>query len=485
MTCTISRRSFVSRSAAAAGGLILSTGREPPVIAEGESSGPPFVTCRKSKKLVGVYSNPDEVQNHPEYLDALQKKLGCNLIILSAGGVNYPEEIRRLAPYPPEANTWIGIPFSEDDGAINRCAEIVHSRRMDMWIIGSGHYDRGLDDSLSPVDFNGVLLRSHTAPKYAIEAGTELCFQRPKIVRWQQKAYPWICRNYDIDALYLTHHRYNTPSIYRRLWGCACEDCRRAASRLGYDFDIMRSAMLKFDAGLRSLTKDRVRRMAELGYTFTDFIQTLSDGPDILDWLEFRAAAFTDTFGAVNRSIRSSTNGRCKFIIDTLNPTFMLLAGHDFKSFVGTASDAFYPMAWVDYHYISVVASWANFLVETVDGLDEGTALQAVYTLVGWDDIGLPAERIADLYIGATNKEHSIPEFYKGFGKHVNGLMTHEYRHGALMNVRNYPSYQTVFPHFWGREITEPLMDEIMSAGHDGYIFEISPEPFVMRPKKG
>jgi len=40
--------------------------------------------------------------------------------------------------------------------------------------------------------------------------------------------------------------------------------------------------------------------------TFTDFIQTFSDGPDILDWLEFRAAVFTDTFGAVNRSIRAS-----------------------------------------------------------------------------------------------------------------------------------------------------------------------------------
>jgi hypothetical protein len=247
----------------------------------------------------------------------------------------------------------------------------------------------------------------------------------------------------------------------------------------------MRAAMLRLDAGLRSLTADRVRRVAAQGYTLGDFLQSVDRGHDILAWLEFRAAAFTDTFGAVNRAIRDATNGRCKFIIDTLNPTFMALVGHDFKQFVGKASDAFYPMAWIDYHYMSVVASWANTLTGLVDGLDEETALAAVYRFVGWDDIDLPRKRIADLYIGATNKEHKTPDFYKRFGKYVGGLMKHEYRRGALLNGGGFPSYQTVFPHFWGREITEPLMADIMETGHDGYIFEISPEPFVMRPKKG
>ncbi|MFC1608494.1 twin-arginine translocation signal domain-containing protein, partial [Candidatus Latescibacterota bacterium] len=414
----INRRDFIKTGAATVGGLALNTGNGYSIEQR------PRFTCRKGTKLVGIYSNPNEVLNHPEYLDELQKKLGCNLIILSSGGVNYPEELRRLAPYPPEAKTWIGIPYNEDDGDINRCAEIVHSRGMDMWLSGSGHYDRGLDDSISPVDFNGELFRNHPLPKYAIEGGTGLCFQRRKVVRWQQNAYPWISGNYDIDGLYLSHHRYNTPSRYNRLWGCACDDCRRAAHRLGYDFDEMRSTMLKLRAGLESLTAVKVRHAAELGFTFTDLIQSLADGPGVLDWLEFRAAAFTDTFGAINRSIRNTTGGRCKFIIDTLNPTFMLLVGHDFKSFVGTATDAFYPMAWVDYHYVSIVASWANALVEDIDGLDEETALAAVYSLVGWNDIDLPRKRIADLHIGETGSQHKIPDFYKGFGKYVGGLMT-------------------------------------------------------------
>jgi len=170
-------------------------------------------------------------------------------------------------------------------------------------------------------------------------------------------------------------------------------------------------------------------------------------------------------------------------IVDTVNPTFSLLVGHDLKTFPGDVSDAFYPMAWVEYHYITVVASWANALVELVDGIEERTALKVVYSLIGWDDIDLPRNRIADLHIVVTRKEHNSEEFYRHFKKYIPGLMTHKYRRGALLNTHNLPSYQTVFPHYWGREITEPLMDEIMAAGHDGYIFEISAEPFVKRPK--
>ena len=74
-------------------------------------------------------------------------------------------------------------------------------------------------------------------------------------------------------------------------------------------------------------------------------------------------------------------------------------------------------------------------------------------------------------------------EFYRNFLKYLPGLMKHEYRRGKMLNVNGLPSYQTVFPFFWGREPTAPLMEEIMGQGHDGYFFEISAEPFVKKPK--
>ncbi|MFC1509463.1 hypothetical protein ACFL60_07255 [Candidatus Omnitrophota bacterium] len=481
---TISRREFIKRGSAAAGVLTAITDSGIDQAVHAQPVKPPFVTCRTGKKLVGVYCSPDHVMNHPGYLDELQGKLGCNVIIISHG-VNYPEDIRKMTPFPG-TDQWVGVGYAENDDAINKCTEILHSRGIDIWLYGTGHYDRGNDDSLSPVDVNGVIFRHQRDPKYALEAGgSALCFQKPPIVQWQVNSYPWVCKNYDIDALYLSHHRYTIPSSYPRLYGCVCSDCRKAAYRLGYDFESMRKAIIKLQKNLPELKKERVKQAARSGYTFTDFLQTIADGIDILAWFEFRAAAVTDSLGSINRAIKAETNGKCKFIVDTVNPTFSLLVGHDLKHFLGEVSDAFYPMAWVEYHYMTVVASWANALVEWAEGLDEETALRVVYQLIGWDDINLPSKRISDLHIGATRKEHKADEFYKHFTQYIPNLMTHEYRRGALLNVKNLPSYQTVFPHYWGRSITEPLMEEIMAAGHDGYIFEISPEPFVMRPKSG
>ena len=123
-----------------------------------------------------MYCSPDEVQNHPEYLDELQKTLGVNTVILHGCGVRYLPDILKLAPFPPEKKQWVGVGNAEDDSAINRSAEILHSRRMDMWLSGSGHYDLGNDDSLSPVDFEGTLLRNKPVPKYSTESGAPLCF---------------------------------------------------------------------------------------------------------------------------------------------------------------------------------------------------------------------------------------------------------------------------------------------------------------------
>ena len=225
----------------------------------------PFATCRKDKKLVGIYCSFDEIASHPEYLDALQEKVGANVIIASHG-VHYPPEILELAPFALAHNQWVGLPFAEDDTTIHQCAEILHARGMDLWLYGSGHVDHGNDDRYAPVDFDGRFLRDLPILKYSLEGGASaaLCFQKSAINRWQENAYAWICQ---------------------------------------------------------------------------------------------------------------------------------------------------------------------------------------------------------------------------GFKPYLSGFMRHEYRRAALVRNPDYPSYQTAFPHYWGREITEPLLDEIMDLGHDGYIFESSAAPFVKRPE--
>lgn len=446
------------------------------------SNGRPFATCRKGIKLVGVYCSPGEVLNHPEYLDDLQNKLGVNTVILHGSGVKYPRDILALAPFPQEKKQWVGVGYTDDDSALDRAAEILHERHIDMWLSGSGHYDLGNDDTLATVDFDGRPLRTKPVPKYATESGAPLCFQKRRVMDWQSAAYGWIAKRYDIDALYMSHHRYTIPALYTGLSGCACGDCESTAGRLGYDFEHMKSAVKAFPSMLGTMTKERIASLATGGTGFTDFLQTFRDGVRIVDWLSFRAAAVTDSFANVRRAVRSASSGRCAFVIDTVNPAFSLLVGHDLSTFAGEASDAVYSMSWVDHHYINVAASWANLLCERIRGLDESPALRAVYALVGWDDIDLPRDRIADLHIGETGKTHDPREFHRYFAPYLAGLMTHEFRRGNLMNIRSVPSYQTVFPFFWGRGPTDPIMEAVMREGHDGYFFEISPEPYVKRP---
>ena len=483
----MNRRDFIKQNAAVtAGGLSSAMAHADIDPAKTRPSDRPFATCRNDTKLVAMYCSPDEVLHHPEYIDSLQQVLGVNMINVMGQGVCYPSEILSFSPFPVERGHFIGLMHQENDDYIHKCAEILHAREIDMWLYGTGFIDPGVDDRLSAVDFNGRLFRHQSVPRYAIEGGdSALCFQKKSINRWMVTAYSWICGNYDIDALYLGHHRYTSPASYGRLYGCACADCERAAYRLGYDFDSMRSSMLSFRDGLSGLSKERVQLIADSGFTLTDFLQTIDGGSTMLEWLEFRAAAVTDSFSAVNRAIKESTGGRCRFIINTVNPTFSLFVGHDLKSFLGSVSDAYYSMGWIGYHFMANVASWANFLCETVDSLDEGTALEVVYSLIGWNDIDLPRGKIADLHIAAHGKDHRIEEFYQHFRHRVHGLLMHEINRAEMINLRNYPAYQTLYPEYWGRETTERLMDDCIEVGFNGYSFGRQPEPFVSKPKKG
>ena len=196
------------------------------------------------------------------------------------------------------------------------------------------------------------------------------------------------------------------PALYTGLSGCACADCRAAAESLGYSFERMRASVRSFTDAMGKMTRQRLSDMSSTGFGFTDFLQMASGGDGVMEWLKFRAAAVSDSFTHVNMAVRAASSGRCAFIIDTVGPTFSLLVGHDLGRFLGEASDAYYPMAWVDHHYMNVIASWANFLCERVDGLDEKTALRTIYRLVGWDELDLPRERIADLHIGTSGKTH-------------------------------------------------------------------------------
>ena len=133
------RRDFIKQSAAVAtSGLSSSAIYADTASVKTRPPGRPFATCRNDTKLVAMYCNPEEVLNHPEYLDSLQRVLGVNVINIMGQGVTYPPGILSLLPFPGERSHFIGLRHQENDDYIHKCAEILHTRNIDMWLYGTG-----------------------------------------------------------------------------------------------------------------------------------------------------------------------------------------------------------------------------------------------------------------------------------------------------------------------------------------------------------
>jgi len=427
----------------------------------------------KGKKLVGCYCSPKEILEEPKYMDALQKRLGVNVIICRAG-IAMPQWLKDMNPL--EGNGWMGaMPAKDDDDSeLVKAIDEVHRRGMDFWLYHTGHHYGQLHRPVCAETFEGVPFSELPPVKYSLcQKLITVCFNKPAVANWDVAAYTYGARNYDVDGCYVTHFRYANPSFFTNLFGCACEDCQQLAADMGYDFAAMKKASQNLRANLKKLDRGKIVLAAKTGYTFTDFLQLLADDSAVLDWLYFRAGAVGMRLRNIHDSIHIATADRACFVSDTHNPTQSLYVGHDYADLMNGASDGLLPLAWLDYQHVSAVAAWANLLVGWVDGLDEESALTAVLKFFGWDDLPIPRKRIADLHIGADPTVHSDVEFYSHFNKEGTlALWTREMERLAMMNTAGMPSFPIIKGHQWTEDLSRELMDRCMDIGHTGYFLQ-------------
>jgi hypothetical protein len=96
----------------------------------------------------------------------------------------------------------------------------------------------------------------------------------------------------------------------------------------------------------------------------------------------------------------------------------------------------------------------------------------------GWDDLGLPDTRIADLRIGRTSAENPIwsdasDSFYGYFNPVLTvKLMTHEWTKLAAYNRGRLKAHPVVKGYEWPEKVCRELMDRADGLGLDGYIFQ-------------
>ncbi|MFC1607870.1 hypothetical protein ACFL47_07855, partial [Candidatus Latescibacterota bacterium] len=443
------------------------------------NQGRPFVTGRKDKKLVGCYCSTKEILDEPKYMDALQKELGVNVVICRSG-IKMPQWLKDMSPF--KNNVWMGMsPAKDDDDSplLNAINE-VHRRGMDFWLYYSGIHYGTKSRELCAETFEGIPFSEIPHTKYAYchhPNLTAVCVNKPSVVEWHRTVYQYGAKNYDIDAIKVTHFRYANPAFFANLFGCACEHCREVAFKMGYDFPAMEKSCQNLRHGLMNIDKAKVKHAANAGFTFSDFIQLMTDDRGVIDWLYFRAASIGNRLREIHDSVHQATADRAQFITDTHHPTHSLYIGHNYADLMNGGSDGLMPLAWLGAQYLSAVAAWANILVTRCQGLDEETALTAVLKFFGWDELNIPRKKISDLHIGLNRTDH-IKNYHDKFYTHFNNsgltldLMTHEMERLAMLNTKGIPSHPIIKGDSWTKEIASELMDRCMEMGHTGYVLQ-------------
>ncbi|MCE5250967.1 hypothetical protein LLG96_12175 [bacterium] len=482
----ISRRDFIARGTAAAAGTLLAARDGWPSRTGAAPSARPFVTGVPGKKLVGCYSSASDIIKNPKYIDALQKKLGVNVLICGEA-IKMPDWLKSLNPLGPDRYMHAGQ--TEDDSQLIQAIEETHRRGMDFWLYFSGHHYGEESRAIMGETFDGVKFIDLPLIKYALaHSEYTACFEKPAVKAWEQALFGFAAKTYDVDSMYVSHYRYATPSFWSNLFGCGCSSCQQAAGEMGYDFGLMRDSMMKLRARLERLDRKTLEQAAKYNLTFMDFISFLGEDNGVMDWLYFRAKVVGNALKRIHDVIHTETNHRSGFVTDTHGATMSLFVGHNYEDLINGASDALHPLSWAQWQFISVVAAWANQLCEWVPGLDESVALKIVTGFFGWQDIGLPDRKISDLAVaeaaptdGTYNDQ--MKKFYANLGDdRLIRLMTHEWTRMAAIDSGRIPAHPVIKGYEWPEKVCRELMDRTAGLGLTGYVFQRT-DVFIDREK--
>lgn len=480
---SIKRREFLKHGTAAAlAGSLYAVGNGWTAQSNTGSSGPPFVTGRQGKKLVGCYMYSIEDILDQKYMDALQKRLNVNVVLFSPP-IKLPKWLLDKNPLGPE-HMLCARAHTEDDTDVFKAVEEAHRRGMDFWLYYTGHHYGEESRPIISETFDGVKFLDLPGIRYSLETMKTSCFAKPIVKEFEPAVFSYGAKTYGADSMYVSHYRYANPAYWPNLFGCACPYCQDEASQMGYDFARMKNAMMNLRRRLEKLDRKTVEYAAKSRLTFTDFLTFLGEDDGVMDWIVFRAKVVGNQLMRINNAVRTATNNRCGFITDTHNATLSIFVGHNWDDFFEGASDALHPLSWCDTQHITAVASWANQLCKWVPGLDEQTALRVVTRFFGWDELGLPDKKIHEvLGLKSAEEKYTSEAFYRIFNPDLTiRLMTHEWNRLAAINGGRLPAHPVIKGDEWPEKVGRELMGRADDLGLTGYVFQRT-DVFIDRSK--
>jgi len=161
------------------------------------------------------------------------------------------------------------------------------------------------------------------------------------------------------------------------------EHARRAAQRLGFDFEAMRSAAAALYGSLlgRLQTEDLLPWSEPDGGRYR-LARALAARPALLDWLRFKAVLVEELLAGFRRALDETGLRRLELVPNAFPPPFSLASGFDFERaarHVDGISVKLYTMHWP-----MMVSFWGKALKAANPRVDERELVRAV---VCWMDI--------------------------------------------------------------------------------------------------
>lgn len=414
-------------------------------------------------KLVGIYLPVDVVNTDPGYLDALQEKLGLTHVLVSGQRVRLSPATLALNPYlaastPLDAARSLvcrgfdgeipgnlgearvervgqGPTFaSGDDTDLRQAIETIKSRGLTAWFVGGAWTANSL----------------------------MFCPSKEPINAWLEAVYADIARNYDVEAIDVTHARYPKFAFVETLFQCACPDCVRSAAELGYDLPRI---VGRIQASVERLGKVSARDVAgaarsELG--FPDLLQILPEAEDLVDWLNFRCDLIARNLGRIRQAVKTA-NPAVQFGSDTYPPALAALVGHRYRAWP-SHSDFYSPLLSHIFAFLTQgFANWTRFLQGKIADLSERDALNLLYQVTGYGGLGMP-ESIEALALDSPDGEfRHVP---------IGGLMRRDLEKSRLYASSAIPSYPIIQGGVWPTDVIRDLIATAERVGHDGIIFQ-------------
>lgn len=419
----------------------------------------------RADRLVGIYLSTRTVVDEPAYVDALQRDIGLNQVILMGGYCLSPA----VAATNPLGEPGKGPGFSWDaDGSLlAQAVELLHQRGIKAWLLLGG-WQIGAEryPALVARDMWGHPLTDYEPFPYCSEQRSlTFCPSDEAINDFYVAAYSDVVRQYPIDGIDVTHARYTSPAFWPAIFSCACDRCGRLAESLGHDWARLKAECLAAVAALQKVDARTLRRFAEPSAGLGDFLQALVGHGSILEWLDFRAEVIARGLRRFHTAVHQAAHRPVVFGVDNFPPSVALFAGHRYADFMSACDYTSPLLSHPAYFVLAVIQSWAHTLMTWAPGLNESGAVELVCRVLGFDAVPLPGQ-LAKLGTGLPPSEPEVPGLEE--------LVRYDLVKSRLYNTGAVPSYPVLMGGLWPSETVRRLTEAAWELGHDGVIYQQS-----------